>query len=384
MNIKDFIDPVSLEKPDEYYIRDNKIFSKNIKVHTLSEEIEDLSNYDIAIIGVPEDRNSHIQGASLAPNLIRNQLYQLYAFNNFPKIVDLGNVKQGNTYKDTYVALTDVITELRNNQVVVLILGGTQDLTIPAFKALEKNSSSISVITVDSILDIDKDAVKTNNDSFLNEILFKKNSLFIHTSVGHQLYLNNEKNVELINNLSHNTIRLGEIRSKLMNFEPYARDADLLSFDMGAIRQSDSPASSRPSPNGFYGEEACTIARYAGNSNKLSVFGLFEIYPQTDMNEQSCRLAAQICWHFIYGLGTRKEEIPSTENKNFRTFIVGHSDMDHEITFYKSVITERWWMNVPNIGTGSDSIISCSEDDYITACNHEIPDLWWKIFQKLN
>ncbi len=384
MNIEDFIDPVSLDKPDEYYIRHAEIFSKNIKVNTASETIDDLSSFDIAIIGVPEDRNSHIQGASLAPNLIRNHLYQLFKFHNFPKIIDLGNIKQGNTYKDTYVALTEIATQLINEQVILLIIGGTQDLTVPVFKAVEHTNTSINLISVDSVMDIDKDVVKTNNDSFLNEILFKKNSLFIHTSVGHQLYLNNEKNMELLNNLSHNSVRLGEIRSKLINFEPYARDANIVSFDMSSIRQSDNPASRMPSPNGFYAEEACILARYSGNSSKLVAFGLFEVFPQNDINDQSCRLAAQICWHFIYGFATRKEELPSSENKNFKTFIVGHSDMDYEITFYRSNITERWWMDVPDIGTKTNTIISCSEDDYITACNHEIPDLWWKTFQKLN
>ena len=384
MNFEDFINPVSIEKPDEYYINSNNTFGKNIKIHTPDEGIDDLSVYEIAIIGVPEDRNSHKQGASLAPDLVRKELYQLYTFGNLPKIIDLGNIKQGNTYKDTYVAITEVITELINNQVIVLLIGGTQDLTVPAFKAVEKSNKSINLVSIDSVIDLNKDVVKTNNDSYLNEILLKKNSLFTHSSIGYQLYLNNYKNIELINNLSHNSVRLGDIRIKLQNFEPYARDADIVSFDMHAIRQSDSPAVSRPSPNGFYSEEACMMARYCGNGFRLKVFGLFEMNPQFDINDQTTRLTAQIFWHLIHGVATRKEEIPAAESKHFKTFIVGHNDMDYEITFYKSVITERWWMSVPDISTNTEMIISCSQDDYDTACNHDIPDTWWKTFQKLN
>ncbi len=31
-----------------------------------------------------------------------------------------------------------------------------------------------------------------------------------------------------------------------------------------------------PSPNGFYGEEICQMARYAGMSTKLTSFGIYD------------------------------------------------------------------------------------------------------------
>jgi hypothetical protein len=41
------------------------------------------------------------------------------------------------------------------------------------------------------------------------------------------------------------------------------RDADLVSFDISAVKQSEAPASRFASPNGLAAEDACQLARYA-------------------------------------------------------------------------------------------------------------------------
>ena len=67
-----------------------------------------------------------------------------------------------------------------------------------------------------------------------------------------------------------------------------------------------------------------------------------------------------------------------------KTFIISHDNMDHEITFYKSLKSERWWMSVPNLKNNKKIILACSHEDYTQACIHEIPDVWWKAFQRIN
>jgi hypothetical protein len=60
--------------------------------------------------------------------------------------------------------------------------------------------------------------------------------------------------------------------------------------------------------------------------------------------------------------------------------------MDHDIVFYKSLETDRWWFEVPVIRQTKTRhvLISCSMNDYQKACNQEIPDRWLNAFQKLN
>ncbi len=384
MTLLDFLDPVSLDKPENPFTSGTHTFSKNITVHTPDFELKKLSSYDIALIGVPEDRNSYNKGASLAPDKIRAQLYQLIKIGKKTRIIDLGNLKQGNTFNDTYSALKEIILELISNNLVIIVLGGTQELTIPIFQTFEKVRSSINLTAIDRTIDVVEDSINNSSETYLSEILFKKRTLFKFCNLGHQLHLTNSSNIDLINKLYYDAYRLGEIRSDISMAEPVLRDTDIVSFDISSIRQSEAPAFINPSPSGFYSEEACQLARYAGLSEKLTVFSLFEVNPKFDVNAQTINLAAQIIWYFLDGYSCRKMEFPNSENKNFKTFIVGHSDLDYEITFYKSNVSERWWMEVPNPKKDETVIVSCSYSDYLKASEQEVPDIWWKSFQKLS
>ena len=122
MNINDYLEPVSLEKPDETYISFESQFGSNIQVHTPSEPVKNINTFDIAILGVPEDRNSFNKGSSLAPDLIRAALYQLSKIQTKKTIIDLGNLKEGNTFNDTYHGLRDILLDLLNNQVIVFFV----------------------------------------------------------------------------------------------------------------------------------------------------------------------------------------------------------------------------------------------------------------------
>jgi formiminoglutamase len=382
MNLNNYFNPVELDKPENTEILSDSILGKNIRVNTPSTPIDEISNYNIAILGIPEDRNSSNKGASLAPDNIRTKLYQLYKINDKLKIIDLGNLKEGNTYNDTYYGLRDILIELLNNQVISVIMGGTQDLTYATYLAFEHYKSNVNLITVDSVIDLDED--RFDAKSFLSKIILNNERVFKYVNLAHQQYLNDQRILKKINSLFFDSVRLGLIRSDISMVEPILRDADLLSFDISAIKQSDAPANSYASPNGLHAEEACQIAKYSGLSDSISSFGIYELNPIYENNNQTAHLAAQIIWYFIDGYSVRKIEDPLTDNKNFKVFIVSHKDMEYEITFYKSLITNRWWMAVPKADSSTPFIIACSHEDYQQACKHEIPDLWWKSYQKIN
>ena len=100
--------------------------------------------------------------------------------------------------------------------------------------------------------------------------------------------------------------------------EPVLRSAHLISLDMRAIRASEVGMMRGYSPNGFTGREICALARYAGISDKVSLFGSYEI-ENTPLSHQ---LVAQIIWYFIEGLGFRVKESPSSKNEDFTKFTV--------------------------------------------------------------
>ncbi len=381
MNLNDYFDPVELEKPEAYIPVSDSTFDRTIRINTPNNPIDEISNYQIAIFGVPEDRNSHNKGVSLAPDRIRAKLYQLFKVNHKIKIIDIGNLKTGNTFDDTFIALRDILVELISNNVTSVILGGSQDLTYACYNAFAQLNNSINLVTVDSAVD----AVSSSSGSY-NYLLriLADNRLFKFTNIGHQQYLTDNDCLELLDKSNFESVRLGNIREKIFLAEPVFRDCNLVSFDIGAIRHSDAPAGIHTSPNGFFANEACQIARYSGMGDNTTCFGIFEVNPKYDQNDLTSHVAAQMIWYFIEGFSMRKTEYPSSESKDFKVFIISHDDMEHDITFLKSIKSERWWMEVPVIKAGRKIMVACSQEDYQQACNHDIPDLWWKSFRKLN
>jgi len=387
MNLNDYFDPVSLESPINEYLSDKAIFCRNIYIHTPDSPIARLEEFGLALMGAPEDRAASMSGSALAPDLIRQQLYQLFRVNPNLKIIDLGNLKTGNTNQDTYFALRDVILEMSSHKVITICMGGSQDLTYGIYLAHEKMERKFSFATIDSRLDMGVIADEIKPESYLIPILSrKKELLFSYTNIGHQTYFVDHGDLDFLRDNFHNSIRLGEFRQENGKVEPYLRDAAFLSLDMNAIRQADSPGCIKPSPNGFTGEEICQISRNAGLSNSMKTFGVFNILPVADLGEQSTHLAAQLLWYFMDGVSQRIEENPHASPDSFKKFIISSNDMDHDIIFYKSLETNRWWFEVPVLqkNRSRHALISCSFDDYQKACNHEIPDRWLNAFQKLN
>ncbi len=361
-----------------------------IQIYSREAGFPDLHTIDMAIIGVKESRLSINNFESKeAPDAVRKYLYALYAVNTTMKVADLGNIKAGHDIDDTYFAVKIIAEYLLKNNIIPIIIGGSQDITYANYMAYENMGKIINITSIDSAFDLGNAEENFNSRSYLSKIiLHQPNFLFNFTNIGYQTYFVDQEAVSLMKNLFFDVYRLGQMRNNMKEVEPLVRNADLISFDIGAIRQAEAPGNKNASPNGFDGEEACKIARYAGLSDKLTSFGLYEINPTMDINGLTAHLAAQIIWYFMDGFYQRKGDFPHKQKKEYFKYIVGIEDLDHEIIFYKSKKSGRWWMQVPFNSPMEGKyerhfMVPCSLSDYETANRNEIPDRWWQVYQKL-
>lgn len=362
----------------------------SIKKFVSGKPYPELKGMHLAIIGVEEDRRAvNNQGSGQSANAVRPYLYNLFKGKYKPKIVDVGNIRQGHAVKDSYFALTSVCHELIKNKVIPLVIGGGQDLTYPMYKAFDKIESSINIVDVDARFDIGGPDSEFNSSAYVGKIiLHQPNILFNYSNIGYQTYFVSQKEIELFHKLYFDAYRLGEVRTNMEEVEPIVRHADLLSFDMSAIRMSDAPGNGNASPNGFYGEEACQITRYAGLSDKLSAIGFFEMNPLKDKRGQTAHLLAQMIWYFIDGYYKRYHDFPFRKKSDYLKYRVSIKENKNEIIFYKSKRSDRWWMEVPYPGSKKTKferhcLVPCSYKDYQNATKEEIPDRWWQSYQKL-
>ena len=346
MDISTFLEPIS-EKCFSVAFRPGKLtLGETISIYRTEDNFPDLEGVDLAIIGVKEERGAiDNKGCADGVDYIRKALYQL--FNHWPqlKIIDIGNVKIGKEINDTYFAFNQVLTELLKNKIVPIVIGAGQDLTYTMYQVYEPTGKLINIAAVDPMFDIGNDQEALNSHSYLSHIiLHQPNFLFNFTNIGYQSYYVDTENIEFI------------------------RNANLLSFDIAAVRASDAPGVKNASPNGFNGEEACRMTRYAGLSFKLSSIGFFEYNPHYDINSRTANLIAEMIWYFIEGFANRQDDIPTVDSTDFKRFNVQISD-SQDVVFLCHKISGKWWMDMSFLQNDDKRyerhhFIPCSKEDY--------------------
>lgn len=386
MNFSEFFEPINLNHGDL-----NNNYLNNSFVNAISlYNGQDLKEFNVALIGVGEERGSSSNaGTSQAPNHVRKYLYRLNKLGGSSKIIDFGNLKIGATLNDTYFALSSILEELIKLEIIPIVIGGGQDLTYSNFLAYKNLEQTVNLVSIDSNFDLGEPDTEISSTNFLTKIiLHQPNFLFNYSNIGYQSYFVDKSEIELMNKLFFDVYRLGQVQKNIEDVEPIVRNADIISFDVSSIRQSESPGNANASPNGFYGEQACQIARYAGLSDKLTSIGFYEINPEFDNNGQTAHLVAQMIWYFLDGFNNRKKDFPVGSRKPYTKYRVNIQNGENELIFYKSDKSERWWMDVPypshqKIKYERHLLVPCSYKDYQTACEDEMPDRWWQTFQKL-
>lgn len=379
INLNHYLDPVCLDKPAIKHLSVTAGFSHNITVNTGNNELSDTKGYSIALIGVPDDRRSANSGAALAPDSIRESLYSFSRLPGKLKIIDLGNLKYGTTFEDTLAGLKDVLVKVSDAGTVPVLLGGTSALMPAADRFLSLEKKPWSLVTVDSRLDFTPEKKEPDSFNWMNDLIYRSGSHLSHlASIGHQTYLTDQQVVNRFIRRHYSIVRIGEVRAAMHETEPLFRDANAAIFDIGAVRQSDAPGTILPSANGFYGEEICLLARYAGLSDNLKLFGLFEVNPSLDSRGQSTQLAAQIIWFFLEGFSQKQFEVsslPDQQNPRFTRYHVTLTDLGSEIIFIKSALTERWWLEIKDL-SGETHYLACAYEDYLKANNDQVPERW--------
>ncbi len=367
-----------------------KRYSDIVDIYNKQGNFPDLSDTDIAIFGVSEDRNSvNNEGCAFGADVVRKHLYRLFTGNEEVRIADLGNIIQGHSVDDTYFAVTNVVAGLVMNGIIPVIIGGGQDLSYAVYRAYEQLGQIINIVAVDPMFDLGKDSGDIDSRSYLSKIiLHQPNYLFNYTNVGYQSYFVDNDAVDLMNKLYFDIYRLGNVRENMDDVEPVVRNADMLSIDISSVRSADAPGNGNAIPNGFNGEDLCRIVRYAGLSDKLSSIGFYEYNPAYDPREQTAMLLSQALWYFLEGYYQRKDDYPARARDQYVKFHVKIQDHKEEIIFYKSKKSERWWMEVPvetDLMTKYERhyMVPCSHRDYENAMDNNIPDRWWQVFQKM-
>ncbi|MXN90994.1 arginase [Flavobacterium sp. Sd200] len=376
----EFLQPLGEDFTDFTAALPDQALGRKVLVHSKGD-FPDLENVKIALIGVLDNRGQQ-DGKHIHLNYIRKEFYSLYSGNWYNTIADLGNIAAGETQQDTYYVLKTVVAELVKQKIIPVVIGGSQDLAYAVYRGYDRLEQMVNFVTVDSRFDFGKEDDEMSARSFVTQMIVEEpHNLFNYSNIGYQTYFNSQEEIDLIEKLYFDAYRLGEVCNDITIAEPVFRDADVVSIDMSAVKSSDSGNIVKFVPNGFDGKEICTLARYAGISDKVSSFGIFN----HDDSRQESVLIAQIMWYFIEGVHYRSNEYPFGSREHYIKYIVPLED--EELVFYKSDRTDRWWIAVPAGGVTdnkvkNNTLLPCSYKDYLNACDNEVPERLWKAQRK--
>ncbi|RMG79580.1 MAG: formiminoglutamase [Bacteroidetes bacterium] len=331
----------------------------------------DLSKVRVALIGID----------AVSADAVRRHLYGM----SFPwgrlKVADLGNLR-----KTDVSFLVPLIRELLEGKITPVLIGQSPEWVVAQYKAHQSGTKPVSWAFIHNRLPFHPSGT-AGDGQFLTPLLSTPDpDLFQFSALCGQSHFMDAAAIQFLEDHHFECIRLGDVRAKISEIEPVVRDADLVSFDLSAIRQSDAPGVHAPGPSGLFLEEACQICRYAGLSDKLTSIGFYGYSPESDRNEQTAHGAAQLIWYFLDGYFNRKNDFPISMT-GLVEYIVDFKKHDYQITFWKSTKSGRWWLQVPvktKRNLRRHRLIPCSYEDYLNACKEELPDRLWRALRRFD
>ena len=382
----EFLTPVSKPVVAHREVLPAGTIGKQLLVHTIKGELPDLEDVKFAIFGCKENRRDiDYMGLDVQFETVRMALYGLYPGNWKHTIADLGDIEKGASVEDSYFAVKAVTASLLKKNIIPIILGASQDALYAQYRAYDGVCSMINMVNIDTRFDLGDAEAAITNKSYVGKIIVDKPyNLFNYSVLGYQSFFNPPQEIALMEALYFDAHRLGAVTADIKDVEPIFRNADLVSMDISSIKSAELGSYNKENPNGFDGREICAISRYAGISNKVSSFSLFEITDFTN-SRSGAMLLAQVLWYFIEGVNFRVSDDDFMDLKHYTTYKV---PIDNEVLiFKKSNKTGRWWIELPFISNidnklKSSTLLPCTYGEYLGATNQEIPERWLKARRK--
>ncbi len=141
----DFFTPVREEILEE--IRGQKNLGAGLIINTADKAFPDLEGVKIAIFGVLEDRlKEDRSGEPFGFDGLRKTLYLLFPGNWHIKVADLGDIVPGASAEDTFYALESTVRTLLSQDIIPVILGGSQDLVYGQYRGYDGVSQMVILV----------------------------------------------------------------------------------------------------------------------------------------------------------------------------------------------------------------------------------------------
>ena len=190
----EYFNPVKTEIIDYVNKLDNNQLGSKLKING-RDNLNSFEALDVVIFSINEYRfNSSIQKSFNANKDFRKKLYSLYYGKWDLNIYDFGDLENGNKISDTQFALEKILEFFSKNQILVITIGGSQNLLYNMYSSQKQSLQKINLVSVDNKIDFSE-----NDESFLSKIIMDDNNkLENFSNIGFQKHLSSVPENKLI------------------------------------------------------------------------------------------------------------------------------------------------------------------------------------------
>lgn len=185
------------------------------------------------------------------------------------------------------------------------------------------------------------------------------------TNIGYQRHLNiNQDDSRKIWDIG-----LGILKNDILQSELSIRDAQFLSLSLDVLKRAEIPGNLNASVHGIFSEQLCQLSKLCGTSSNLSIaqFGGMSSL----CTAEEAEILADSIWYFLEGTELQTNEDPSSM-ENMQEFVIQSSDMSHDYTFVKSLVSNKIWFKCSSENM-LGRFIPCSDEDFDNVSNDHIP-----------
>ncbi len=290
---------------------------------------------------------------------VRNELYRLSKLDFDVPICDLGDLISGNSQQDTHYILQEVLAICLNKKAIPVVIGGTNDLAVSLFSALNMNHKNINYTQISNLITLSNEGEEITERNFLSKILSSKNfSLKNYHHLGYQKHLNQMDSVKLMKEVEFDIIRLAELMNSTEKTEPFFRRADLVTLNCDAVESMGDGFSVNPQVNGLNKREICAYMKEIGLSQNLKSVGIFN-YNANSKYFLNHQLLAQMIWHLVEGINIQKSH---PDERSYETYWLMIDD--EKYAFQRETFSDLWYFGSDE---NDENLVPCSASDYETA-----------------
>src|SRR5437762_1473883 len=270
----------------------------------------DYASADVVILGCPKDegvrRNNGRDGASKAPDAIREQFYKLTPLNIKKRIFDIGDTDTSGTLEEIHDRHTEIVKKVISDGKRLVVIGGGNDISFADGRAMAEvfGIDWWIGVNIDSHLDVRADQPRNSGTPYrqlLEEKCLRPDYFY---EVGYQTHFCSPVYYNYIRDLGVNRISLELFRSRheadmelkesiKQNFIGHSSSMNtFFGFDLDAVRSADAPGTSAPSPLGLRAGEFIQLVKYAASLANTKVIEFTEVNPNFDIDNRTTKLVA--------------------------------------------------------------------------------------------